>query len=153
MIIKIADQEFDPTQIVATEWSFAGMELLIALKDKRVIKIPEIEIARMGFNRWQDFIRQVEGSIPHSITFFANGTACVGNKFNQQMGQYQIGSHEDTIQALADDGFNWWELDVAGSPQRGGHDLQGVERTRNRHSKSSADLPQQEGGLDLVSNE
>ncbi len=144
MIIKIADQEFDPTKIVATEWNYAEMELWIAVKEgdtTRVVKISELEIARLGHKRYQDFIKSVEGAIPTSITFFSNGTACVGNKFDQQMGQYQIGSHEDTIQALTDDGFNWWELDVVGSPQRGGHDFQGIERTRNRHNEGGGDIP------------
>jgi arabinogalactan endo-1,4-beta-galactosidase len=55
-------------------------------------------------------------SRPTSIIFFSNGLACVGDEDEQQMGKYQVGKHQDTIQALKEDGYDWTKLDVTGSP-------------------------------------
>lgn len=54
---------------------------------------------------------------PVCIVFFPNGTACVGDQYDRQMGKYQVGKHADTIEALKADGYDWRDLQVTGTPQ------------------------------------
>lgn len=57
---------------------------------------------------------------PHSVTFFPNGTACVGDQYDQQMGEFQVGNHRDTIAALERAGYPLASIpDVVGRPQEG----------------------------------
>lgn len=56
-------------------------------------------------------------SKPRSIFFFNNGTAAVCNGLGQQMPEYQVGDHSDTIAALARDGHDWRAIpERLGSP-------------------------------------
>ena len=53
---------------------------------------------------------------PHSIIFFANGTAAVCDDRGEQIGYYQDGWHGTTISLLEADGIDWRKLDVLGTP-------------------------------------
>jgi hypothetical protein len=56
---------------------------------------------------------------PHSITFFPNGTACVGDQYGRQMGEFQVGDHIDTIEALERAGYKLADIpDVMGIPRQ-----------------------------------
>lgn len=56
---------------------------------------------------------------PHSVTFFPNGTACVGDQYDRQMGEFQVGDHQDTIAALEAAGYRLGDIpDVRGVPRQ-----------------------------------
>lgn len=59
----------------------------------------------------------IESETPFDITFFSNGTACVGNRWNKQIGKFQVGNHQDTIDELFKSGYDWRSMRVYGSPR------------------------------------
>lgn len=59
---------------------------------------------------------QSGSSTPHFVVFFQNGLAAVCNAAGEQLPQYQAGTHDDVIEALRKDGYDWYGLNHTGRP-------------------------------------
>jgi len=123
MIIAIGSKKIKSTLIQGFEWNHLDDLFIIKLMaPETILKFTKLELMTYKTPNPEQIIKdtwkQDQEKIPYSITFFNNNTACVGNRFDRQIPKFQVGKHKDTIQALADAGYDWQKLpDIVGKPQ------------------------------------